>query len=240
MPDDDARDDSGEAEDVDPAFYAKGGVSLSEEERVALGDLHSKRVLVLGAGNGEDALSLLNLGAEVTVVDEVEAMVEAKALAQAAHQPVRFVEGSPSSIPAAVRSGGFDAVYSGFGGLDWVPDLDAWAEGIRASLETGGALVVYDEHPFAFMVAPDDGRLGIGASYFGPEGDEDDEDADEPNWTLGDIVTALGSHGFHIQSLLEFHESERFATVLDEMEDVPEDYLAYVPGVFLLAATKLA
>ncbi len=235
-------DDNGDADELDPAFYTHGGISLSDEEKAALGDLHGKRVLLLGAGNGEDALSLVNLGGEVTVVDEMEAMVEAKALSQAARLPLRFVEGPPSAIPGPLRNGGFDVVYAGFGGLGWVADLDPWIVGIHDALEKGGALVVYDEHPFAFIVAGEKGRLTIAASYFG-DGDDDDEhhgsDQPEPNWTLGDIVTAIGSHNFHIEALLEFHESERFATVLDDIEDVDPGYLGCVPGVFLLTARKL-
>jgi SAM-dependent methyltransferase len=246
MPDSDRSVDPGDPDELDPAFYANGGISLSDEEQAALGDLHNKRVLVLGAGNGEDALSLVNLGAEVTVVDEAEAMVEAKALSQAARLPVRFVEGSPAAIPASLRVGGFDAAYAGFGGLGWVADLDPWITGIHEALEKGAALVVYDEHPVAFTVGSQDGQLTIAASYFGDQGSEDDADDEdagldgpEPNWTLGDIITAIGSHGFAIGALMEFHESERFATVLDDIEDVPEEYLACVPGVFLLVAHKL-
>jgi len=241
MPDDNG--DNGDADELDPAFYTHGGISLSAEEQAALGDLHGKRLLLLGAGNGEDALSLVNLGAEVTVVDETEAMVEAKALSQAARLPLRFVEGPSSAIPGSLRNGGFDVVYAGFGGLGWVADLDPWIVGIHDALERGGALVVYDEHPFAFIVAGEKGRLTIAASYFGDDDDEDNDsdsgpDQPEPNWTLGDIVTAIGAHDFQIDALLEFHESERFATVLDDIEDVDPGYLACVPGVFMLVARK--
>lgn len=235
MPD---NDDHVEPDDVDPAFYMNGGVSLSEDERRALGKLDGKRVLVLGAGNGEDALSLVNLGGQVTVIDEVEAMVQARALSQAAHQPVNFVESSPTEIPDNLRTGGFDVVYSGFGGLDWVADLDEWMIGIRAAIEMGGLLIIYDEHPFAFTVGSHDGRLVVGSSYFGSADSEDADEIDSADWTIGDIVTAVGSHGFRIQSLAEFPESERFATILDDIEDVPAEYVACIPGVFLLTAIR--
>lgn len=233
-----------DSDELDPAFYTHGGISLSEEEQAALGDLHNKRVILLGAGNGEDALSLVNLGGEVTVVDEIENMVEAKALSQAARVPLRFVEGSPATLPASLRTAGFDVAYAGFGGLGWIADLDPWITGIREALETGGTLAIYDEHPFAFTVASDDGRLTIAASYFGAEAeedvDDDDELTEEPHWTIGDIVTAIGSHGFQVEALLEFPESERFATVLDDLEDADPEMLALIPGVFLLVARKLA
>src|SRR6185437_9174947 len=59
-------------DEVDPSFYTNGGISLSESEQQALGELHGRRVLVLGAGNGEDICSLINLGATVTVIDDDE------------------------------------------------------------------------------------------------------------------------------------------------------------------------
>src|SRR5665213_3566793 len=97
MPDDAA---TGEAEDlyefegdIDPAFYAHGGISISGPEQAALGDLHGKSVLVVQAGNGEDILSLMNLGASVTVIDDAEALEEARALASAAAMEPQFIAG---------------------------------------------------------------------------------------------------------------------------------------------------
>lgn len=234
-----------DSDELDPAFYANGGVSISPDEQAALGDLHGKRVLLLGVGNGEDALSLVNLGGEVTAVDELESMVEAKALAQAARLPMRFAEGSYAEIPKSLRTGGFDVAYAGFGGLGWVPDLGEWIAGIREALEKDGVLIIYDEHPIAFVVGGNDGQLTIAASYFGDMDDDDNDDEEEedepapPSWMLGDILTAIGSNGFAIELLKEIHESDRFATVLDEIEDVPDEYLACVPGVFLLKARRL-
>src|SRR5690349_9371359 len=72
-------DDAGEeaTDEVDPSFYANGGISLSESEQQALGELHGRRVLALGAGNGEDICSLINLGASVTVIDDEETLAAA-------------------------------------------------------------------------------------------------------------------------------------------------------------------
>lgn len=257
MPDN-AADDAGDLEEfegeVDPAFYAHGGVSLSGPEQAALGDLHGKSVLVVQAGNGEDILSLMNLGASVTVVDEAEALEDARTLAGAAAMEPQFIEDDPGSISVAPPKGGFDIVYSGFAGLAWIGDIGQWATAIASSLKRGGTLVVYDEHPFARVFDPgDEGNLVVARSYLPDVGDDDDggpaasatpgEDRDvdeDPGWTIGDLICSLGAAGLVTLSLLELPDSDRFATCLDDMADeVDEDELACIPGVLLLVAMKV-
>ena len=264
MPDD---AETGDAEDlyefegdIDPAFYAHGGISLSGPEQAALGELHGKSVLVVQAGNGEDILSLMNLGASVTVIDEAGALDEARTLAAAATMEPQFIEDDPGDISVAAPKGGYDIVYSGFGGLSWIDDLGRWATGVASSLKRGGTLVVYDEHPFARVFEPgDEGNLVVAHSYLPDVDDEDDEGAeaaqaaaadtaadDEPDdedasgWTIGDLICSLGAAGLVTLSLLELQDSDRFATPLDEMsDDVDYEELVRIPGVLLLAAMKM-
>src|SRR5512142_3291070 len=84
--------------DVDPNFYRHGGISLSQSERDALGELQGRRVLVVQAGNGEDALSLKNLGAAVTLVDDEESLRPARALAEASGMEIGFLEDDPAEL----------------------------------------------------------------------------------------------------------------------------------------------
>ena len=261
MPDD---VEAGEAEDlyefegdIDPAFYAHGGISISGPEQAALGDLHGKSVLVVQAGNGEDILSLMNLGASVTVIDDAEALEEARALASAAAMEPQFIAGDPGEVTVPVPKGGFDIVYSGFAGLAWIADFGRWATGVAAALKRGGTLVVYDEHPFARIFEPgDDENLVVARSYL-PEVDDEDEGGEEPDasatsadgeelddegpgWTIGDLVCSLGAAGLVTLSLLELPDSDRFTTNLDDMAgEVDYDELARIPGVLLLAAMKM-
>jgi len=265
MPDD---VEAGDAEDlyefegdIDPAFYAHGGISISGPEQAALGDLHGKSVLVVQAGNGEDILSLMNLGASVTVIDEAGGLDEARTLAAAATMEPQFIEDKPGDISVAAPKGGYDIVYSGFGGLSWINDLGRWATGVNSSLRRGGTLVVYDEHPFARVFEPgDEGNLVVAHSYLADvDDDEDDEEAevaeptatstpdddkvedeDASSWTIGDLICSLGAAGLVTLSLLELPDSDRFATPLDEMsDDVDYEELVRIPGVLLLAAMKM-
>ncbi len=248
-----AFDDEGE---VDPAFYRHGGVSLSESEREVLGNLKGRRVLVVQAGTGEDVLSLRNLGADVTVVDDEQALQQVRELAAAAGLDVNFLEGDPGDLAAQLRKGAFDVAYSGFAAIEWIPSLADWASGISAALKPGGKLVVYDEHPFSKVFGEggeSEEHLFVANSYFGevagweddeaaapePDGGDPRPDLEGPWWTLGDIVNALGSNGMAVTVLREFPESDRFETSMDALFDVDFDEASRVPAVMLLVAIKL-
>lgn len=243
-------DDEGE---IDPAFYAHGGVSLSEAEREALGDLNGKKVLVLGIGPGEDSLSLHNLGADVTVADDEEAIIDARELIDETGIELHTVECPAWDIDQALRDRSFDVVYSPFASLGWIPSLADWASGISGALRPGGRLVIYDEHPISHVFGEglDPRHLYVSTSYFGEvvewEFDEileeDEEDLGPelagPLWTLGQIVNALGECGMAIVSLHEFPESDRYETSIDALVDVDYDEASRIPAVMLMVAIKL-
>jgi SAM-dependent methyltransferase len=239
-----------------PDLFRGGGSVLSEAETEVLGDIEGLRVLHLLCGSGEETLSLVNMGASVTAVDEDT--TEAEALATAAERPVDFVQADPCDIPEDLRTGDFDLVYSGFGMLSEIDSVDAWAASLASALAQGGRLVMYDEHPLAYVVgAGGPGVLAVTSSYFGVLGDDEVlEDEDQASaaqaagpdategegnvlgWTLGDIVTALGDSGLATVQLRELYRSPRFTTPLDDI-DVDAALIARVPGVLLLEARKI-
>ena len=253
-----------EEEEVDPAFYANGGVIFSDDERGALGDVTGKRVLHLTFGCSEEGPSLVNMGATVTEAGDDGTT---RALAEAAGLSIEFVDEAPAALSAAFcDTRRFDVVYSSYGAMDWIADFDSWAEGVSTLLEPGGKLVVYDEHPFAYVFDADDGgRLIAATSYFGglgddvggefdlPEEEPEDQsaaaaeeeatgntDADEAGWTLGDLIGALGQNGLAVIDLQEFETSDRYETPLDRLADeVDQAELAKVPSALLLVAIKL-
>jgi SAM-dependent methyltransferase len=240
-----------EADEIDPAFYANGGISLSGAEQEVLGELHGRRVLMVGAGNGEDAASLANLGATLTVVDDEESIEAARALVADAGLTAEFLIDEPGALSVDLRSGDFDVVYSGFGAIDWMDNLGDWAGGVADCLRKGGRLIAYDEHPLSYVFAAEDGRLRVAYPYFGTSDpgdaesadDHSDGDADEadngPTWTMGDIITALGANGLATISLLELRESDRFESTLDRLDEVDYEEVSRTPGAFLLVAVKL-
>ncbi|MFN0096965.1 MAG: class I SAM-dependent methyltransferase [Dehalococcoidia bacterium] len=176
-------DDEDGQEEIDPAFYANGGIIFNEDELGALGELTGLRVLHLTWGCSEESPSLANMGAIVTEVGDDGTTA---GLATAAGLSIEFVEDDPGGLSMAFReSRAFDVVYSGYGALDWVTDFDDWASGIADVLVPGGKLVIYDEHPFSYVFDSDErGRLTVTNSYFGDYGDDsggefDDEDEDD-------------------------------------------------------------
>jgi len=251
-------DIDGEPPPAAPEFFREGGIVFSEPEVEVLGDIKGQRILHLLCGNGEETLSLVNMGATVLAVDEE--VDEARQLSSDAGLAAEFREGSAFDLDADLRNGAFDTVYSGFGILVDLGDLDEWAAGLAAALKPGGRLVLYDEHPFAYIVGPGDSGgevLAVTSSYFGVLGDDEviegEEEADEAltededvtegesesmGWTIGDVITALGENGLATVQMRELYSSPRFTTPLDDI-DVDAQIIARVPGILLLEAVLL-
>jgi predicted TPR repeat methyltransferase len=133
----------------------------------------------------------MSLGALVTGVDASEETVIAarKRLPDAA-----LVTASPEALPHELRRGRFDVVYSSWGALAEVGDLDGWSAGIAAALKHSGILFLYDEHPVAACL---DQMLRWHESYF---------DA----WPLGRLIHVLGGAGLALERLEELPDPNRW------------------------------
>ena len=160
--------------------------------KATLGDLTSKRVLHLHSGGGAATAELADQGAVVTAVDSDE-----RALAAAReHWPsVLWIVGDAQALPAELRRGRFDLVYSPEGALWQLRDLDAWAAGVVAALQPHGELLVYETHPVALCV---DALQRWHYDYFA-----------DGFWRLGRIVTTLVRAGFRIEALEEYPGERR-------------------------------
>lgn len=213
--------------EIDPAFYANGGTCFSESEEMALAELRGERVLVSPANGGEEALSMANLGAEVSVFDAGEAASRARALAKESGLSVDFREGTPGN--ANIPGGPYDTIYSSFGLLSTLEYFDDWAEGVAEALKPGGRLVIHEVHPVAYVPGVHKGIVTVAHSYFG----EDDQHRGA-SWTLGDLVSALGLAGLATVHLEELPESERYQTPIDRFHNVRWR----LPGAFVLVAFK--
>jgi SAM-dependent methyltransferase len=245
----------GDRQDAD--FFRQGGVAFSDAEIDLLGTLDGNRVLILLCGTGEEAVSLANMGAHVVAVDEdVDA---ARQLASECGVAIEFRVAGPEAVPADLQDGSFDLVYSSFGLLSAIEDIEAWAATVYTALGPAGRLVMYDEHPFAYIVgrAGNDEVLAVTSSYFGVLGDDEEIEDEEAiadavehldqaiegegatlGWTVGDVITALGLKGLAVVELRELYSSPRFETPLDAIA-LPPELLARVPGVLLLSARKM-
>lgn len=149
------------------AFFRTGGNKLFPEEMELLGDIRGKDVLHLQCNAGQDSLSLVQLGARVTGVDiSDEAITFARELSAESGLAATFVRADVYDWLEGAKAAGqqFDVVFSSYGAIGWLSDLDAWAAGFAPLLRAGGRFVLVEFHPFAWML-DDDGKGVISYPY---------------------------------------------------------------------------
>lgn len=199
--------------------FKAGRSSLKGIEVAELGDVTGKSLLHLQCHFGLDTLSWARRGAVVTGADFSDhAITAARALAEEAKLPARFVQSEVYALPGALE-GRFDIVYTSYGVLFWLPDLRRWAEVIAHFLTPGGVFYIVEYHPFAAVFENENaGDLEATYPYFhGPKplrfetnGSYADRTADfhfpEYGWDhpLSDIINALLSAGLHPEHVHEF------------------------------------
>ena len=112
----------------------------------------------------------------------------------------------------------FDIVFTSYGTIGWLPDLDAWAAIVSHFLKPGGLFYIADFHPALWMM--DDNFEHVKFSYFNAaviteeiSGSYSDRNAPiksiEHGWNhpFSEIINALLKHGLQIQLFNEFSYS---------------------------------
>ncbi len=144
--------------------FIKGKTSLKQIELDLLGEVKGKKILHLQCHFGQDTLSLARMGAEVTGVDFSDtAIKEANLLTQKINQSARFICCDVYSLPEHLDEE-FDLVYTSYGTIGWLPDLNKWAQIIHRFLKPGGKFVFVEFHPVVWMF--DDNFKEIKYNYF--------------------------------------------------------------------------
>ena len=205
----------------DVASFKAGKSSLLSIERDEVGDVRGKTLLHLQCHFGMDTLSWAREGAIVTGIDFApEAIRTARELASELKIDARFIETNLYDLPQTLQDE-FDIVFTSYGTLVWLPDLEAWARIAASYVKPGGFFYIADGHPFYHSIweSPSAGDIRATRDYFGtpaPEPEEDDgtyavPDAHIENRrvfefdrSLGAIVTALIDAGLRLEFLHEF------------------------------------
>ncbi len=206
------------SEFYDIESFIAGKSSLKNIELPYLKDIKGKTVLHLQCHFGMDSLSLARLGAEVTGVDISDrAITRAKELAAMAGVAAEFVCCDIYDLPNHLDKK-FDVVFTSYGTIGWLPDLDKWAEVVALYLKPGGQLIFTEFHPFVWMY--DDDFEGINYNYFNTGAIVEIEngtyaDRTAPitrqyvmwNHSLSEVLNSLIKNGMGISKVEEFNYS---------------------------------
>lgn len=209
----------------DSAFYdlegfKKGRSSLNAIELKGLGDVKGKTLLHLQCHFGLDTMSWEREGAIVTGVDlSDEAIKLAREINGEINGKAEFIcsniydLGNPSIAPR--MEGAFDIVFTSYGTIGWLPDLDKWAAIVAYALKPGGIFYIADFHPALWMM--DEEFKTIKYHYFNTEviaeetaGTYTDRDAPirskEYSWNhpFSEIFSALINQGLIIREFNEY------------------------------------
>jgi SAM-dependent methyltransferase len=248
------------SEMYDVAAFKAGKSKLKGIEVEELGDVRGKTLLHLQCHFGLDTLSWAREGAVVTGIDFSEPAIEAaRALAGECAIDARFIV-TPIYDLREVLDEQFDIVFTSYGALCWLPDIDRWAHVAAHFVKPGGTFYVAEFHPIMgiFDDRPDAPDLIVRYPYFAPEqplrwegwGDYTDRNIKLQNdvtyeWPhpTSEVLTALISAGLRIEFFHEFPHTS-FAQVPSMMAFAPDgqyrlkDRDGSLPLTYSIKATK--
>lgn len=207
-----------QSEFYDQAGFLKGKNSLNDIELNLLGNIKGKSILHLQCHFGQDTISLGRLGADVTGVDLSDKAIDrAKQIAKDTNSNAKFICCDVYDLPNHLNEK-FDVVFTSYGTIGWLPDLDKWAKIISRFLKPNGQFVFVEFHPVVWMF--DDNFDKISYRYFNSgaiieteNGTYADKKADITqsyvmwNHGLSEVINSLISNGLEINALDEFDYS---------------------------------
>ena len=156
------------------------------------------------------------MGAKTVGVDLSDKAIEtAKALAKKTDTTAEFICSDVYDLPNHLNQQ-FDMVYTSYGTIGWLPDLDKWAKIITQFLKPGGQLVFVEFHPVVWMFDYD--FKTIAYNYFNvepiietEEGTYADKEAnikqESVGWNhdLSEVLNSLIQNGLTINCFNEYN-----------------------------------
>ena len=114
--------------------FIKGQTSLKSIELDLFGDLNGKKILHLQCHFGQDTLSLERMGAHCVGVDLSDKAIDAaRKLNDQLGLNAEFICSDLYDLPAHLNES-FDYVFTSYGTIGWLPDLDKWSQIIQKFL----------------------------------------------------------------------------------------------------------
>lgn len=242
-----------DSEFYDNASFIKGRSSLNSIELDIMPDLEGKRVLHLQCHFGQDTISLNRMGADVVGVDlSDEAIRKAKELAEITDSSARFICCDIYDLPNHLNEQ-FDIVFTSYGTIGWLPDINKWANIVSQFLKPGGQFVFAEFHPVVWMFDDDFSKVKYRYFNSGPIVENEDgtyTDTDAPinldyvmwNHGMAEVISALIKNGLSINAVHEFDYSP-YNCFSKTVEVAPNKFRIkhlndYIPMVYSVLATK--
>lgn len=237
----------------DISGFLAGNTSLKEIELALLEDLTGKSILHLQCHFGQDTISLGRMGAKVTGVDLSDnAIHQANLLAKKTGIDARFICCDIYDLPNHLNEQ-FDIVFTSYGTIGWLPDLDKWGAIVSQFLKPSGKFYFIEFHPVVWMF--DEQFDKIGYNYFNDgaiiettEGTYADRDApikeETVSWnhSISEVINSLIKNNLNIELLNEydyspyncFNETEEFETGKFRIKHLGNN----IPMVYAVVASK--
>lgn len=242
-----------ESDFYDVNGFINGTSSLNDIELNLLGDVTGKRILHLQCHFGQDSISLARMGAQVTGIDLSDKAIEAaNDLAAKTHTEARFICCDLYDLPNHLNET-FDIVFTSYGTIGWLPDLNRWAAVISTFLKPGGTFVFAEFHPVVWMFDDDFNKIGysyfntgpIAETYTGTYADRNANLSQEyVMWNHGtaEVLSSLLQNGLELTAFEEFDYSP-YNCFRHTEEIAPKKYCIQhlgnkIPMVFALTAMK--
>jgi SAM-dependent methyltransferase len=180
------------------------------------------------------------------------AIIKANDLAAELDVDARFICCDVYSLPQVLDEK-FDIVFTSYGTIGWLPDMDKWAEVVAHFMKPGGSFVFAEFHPVVWMF--DNDLKYVQYPYFKAEPILETESgtyADRENekqfssmtWNhgIGEVFMALKKQGLNIEVLKEYDYSP-YNCLANMVETGPDEYRVahlngLIPLVYALKASK--
>lgn len=234
--------------------FKKGKTSLNHIELKELGDVKGKRLLHLQCHFGMDTLSWAREGAEVVGVDLSDASIaQANELAKELNLSAKFIRSNVYDVEEVLDEK-FDIVFTSYGAINWLDNLDKWAGIISRYLKPGGVFYMVEFHPFIFTI---NDESEIADSYFNTgqlvqdvessytdNSDVKSKQLKHVEWqhSLAEVINSLISNGLQIEFLNEFpyqvYDCFPNLKPLEEDKWVNERYGDSIPHMYSIRARK--
>ena len=233
--------------------FLKGATSLNAIELELLGNVAGQSLLHLQCHFGQDTVSLARMGAQSTGVDLSDKAIDAaRQLTRDTGTDASFVCCNVYDLPQQLDQQ-FDIVFSSYGTIGWLPDIDRWGALIARYLKPGGRFVFAEFHPVVWMF--DDDFEKVAYRYFNGDPIVETEsgtyaDRDAPitpksvswNHGLAEVIGALLKAGLSLETFREYDYSP-YNCFRHTLEEAPKQFRIghlgdKIPMVYALVARK--